>query len=349
MTGQGTLFGLDQASELSAPGNIAARTAVWLHKSVPENTRKAYARNLDLFGEFCDNHDRPCIPCSADTLADFVTWMTERVTERGTTPAPASIEQAIAAVKSHHRSLGHDAPDGFKAAAVLRAYRNHWAASGGRVVSSPGITRAELRQVVTSIDPATNPAEARDVAIFLLEFAMMGRRGEVSGLNLGDLREDKEGLLLFIAQSKTDQSAHGTYCAIRHGDDPDLCPVRAVKFWMRWLATQGATSGPLFRPLSSDGRQLIRHGRSKQRGPGRLTGAGINEMIKRRALRAGIVDKTITSHSLRRGGASAARAAGHDLATITRQGRWKDGSPVVFTYLETDVDRWSGNAMKGVL
>ncbi|MFI6326610.1 hypothetical protein ACIBG8_54440 [Nonomuraea sp. NPDC050556] len=350
MTAQGALFGLDQVSELPpAKGDdIARRTAAWLEKSVPENTRKAYARGLDLFGEFCDNHDRPCIPCDADTLADFVTWMTERVTERGTPPAPASIEQAIAAVKSQHRTLGHDAPDGFKAAAVLKAYRNQWAADGGRVRQAPGITRAELMQVVTHMKPGETPMDARDVALFLLEFTMMGRRGELSGLDLHDLRLDDEGMMIYIAQSKTDQMARGDVCAIPYADEPLLCAVRAVKFWVQWLNTQGVTTGPVFRPMSSDGRKLVRHGRSKQRGPGRFTGAGINEMVKRRARAAGL-KKEISSHSLRRGGASASRAAGYDLAAICRQGRWKDGSPIVFNYLEDDVDRWTGNAMKGVL
>jgi integrase len=66
----------------------------------------------------------------------------------------------------------------------------------------------------------------------------------------------------------------------------------------------------------------------------------------RTAERAGLAGR-YTGHSLRRGGAAAARKAGHDLVTIARHGRWKDGSPVLLGYLE-DANRWTDNPMQGV-
>ncbi|MFD7377929.1 site-specific integrase [Streptomyces mirabilis] len=53
-----------------------------------------------------------------------------------------------------------------------------------------------------------------------------------------------------------------------------------------------------------------------------------------------------TGHSLRRGFATAARKAGHDLVGIGRHGGWADGSRALLGYLE-DSDRWEDNPVVG--
>nr|WP_208329310.1 hypothetical protein [Streptomyces sp. 846.5] len=50
--------------------------------------------------------------------------------------------------------------------------------------------------------------------------------------------------------------------------------------------------------------------------------------------------------SLRRGFATAARLAGHDVVAISRHGGWKDGSKALLGYFE-DVDTWEDNPLSG--
>ena len=65
-------------------------------------------------------------------------------------------------------------------------------------------------------------------------------------------------------------------------------------------------------------------------------------------MRAGLPNANeITAHSLRAGGATAAYRAGAPIATITRHGRWAEGSPVVLRYIRA-VDKWKDNPMAGV-
>ncbi len=54
-----------------------------------------------------------------------------------------------------------------------------------------------------------------------------------------------------------------------------------------------------------------------------------------------------TGHSLRRGFATAARRAGHDLERIGRHGGWADGSRALLGYLE-EADRWEQNPVAGL-
>ncbi|MEE1745826.1 MULTISPECIES: tyrosine-type recombinase/integrase [unclassified Streptomyces] len=73
-------------------------------------------------------------------------------------------------------------------------------------------------------------------------------------------------------------------------------------------------------------------------------------MIDRLAVAAGLSGDW-SGHSLRRGFATAARAAGHDPLEIARAGGWVDGSRVLARYMD-DVDRaknspWSASACEG--
>lgn len=70
-------------------------------------------------------------------------------------------------------------------------------------------------------------------------------------------------------------------------------------------------------------------------------------MVVVRAAETAELEGRYRGHSLRRGGATAASKAGHDLVSIGRYGRWRDGSPVLLGYLE-DSDRWTDNPMHGI-
>lgn len=79
---------------------------------------------------------------------------------------------------------------------------------------------------------------------------------------------------------------------------------------------------------------------------GRLTGDGVAKIIKRTARRAGI-EGEVGGHSLRRGFATSARAAGANHLDIARQGGWADGSRAVYGYIE-EVDRFKNNPLRGI-
>lgn len=55
----------------------------------------------------------------------------------------------------------------------------------------------------------------------------------------------------------------------------------------------------------------------------------------------------LTGHSLRAGLATEARRAGHDVKTISTQGRWSPTSTEVYRYVRI-VDQWADNATAGL-
>ncbi|MDH6229324.1 MULTISPECIES: tyrosine-type recombinase/integrase [Streptomyces] len=74
--------------------------------------------------------------------------------------------------------------------------------------------------------------------------------------------------------------------------------------------------------------------------------AAAAEVAERLAAAAGLTGAW-SGHSLRRGFATAACAAGHDPLEIARAGGWADGSRVLARYLD-DADRMKNSPLVGI-
>jgi integrase len=161
----------------------------------------------------------------------------------------------------------------------------------------------------------------------------MGRRCELVRLNLSDVKETSEGLLAYIAYSKTDQRGDGREVAIpRARRDQTVCPMLATRAWRAALAEHGVTEGRLLRNVNRWGK------------PGTaLTGHTVNRIVKTLAARAGLPNPDdYSAHSLRSGGATIAAKNRAPKAFIAAQGGWTPGSAVLEGYVR-QVDRWTDN------
>src|SRR5258707_8649494 len=184
-----------------------------------------------------------------------------------------------------------------------------------------------LRAMIDTCE-TTKPRGFRDRALLLVGFNAMCRRSELSGLNIGDVRDaGDDGVTMYIRRSKTDQSARGAEVSVPYGQHTETCAVRAARAWVGELAARGISDGPLFRPIDRYGTIA---GQAKQAGTPaiRLTGKSVSDMVHRRALLARLPDPAgYTGHSLRSGAAKSAYLAGAPVAEIALHGRWAANSP----------------------
>ncbi|WP_151775808.1 tyrosine-type recombinase/integrase, partial [Streptomyces abyssomicinicus] len=137
--------------------------------------------------------------------------------------------------------------------------------------------------------------------------------------------------------------------AILYGTDPATCPVRALRAYLTALEAAGRTEGPMFVRVDRWDRiapPLTRGGRRIGDPAGRMTAEAAAEVVERLAVAAHLTGAW-SGHSLRRGFATAARAAGHDPLEIARAGGWADGSRVLARYLD-DVDRVKNSPLVGI-
>jgi integrase len=154
--------------------------------------------------------------------------------------------------------------------------------------------------------------DARDRALLLIGFAGAFRRSELVGLDHGDIERVRQGIVLHLRKSKTDQLGHGRKIGIplargRH------CPVAAID---AWLERSGIVDGAVFCNVN-------RHG---QIASTRLSGEGVALVMRERLKAAGIDATGFSGHSLRAGFCTSAAQAGVSAFKIRNQsGHASDG------------------------
>jgi integrase len=126
-------------------------------------------------------------------------------------------------------------------------------------------------------------------------FASGVRRSELVALDVADLEWRRDGVVLWIRRSKTDQEGKGQAVGVVYGRRERTCPVRALKAWLQAAAI---TDGPIFRPVR--GTKVL---------PRRLTDEVVYTPVKRAGSAAGLDAKRLGAHSLRRRTVPSAAAA----------------------------------------
>lgn len=324
--------------EVAAPvhterdGHLSDRARQRVTDGVAENTRTAYSRQWATFEGWCLVDGRVAMPATGETLATYVTELADG------DASPATIEQAIAAVRTMHRNAGHpDRPDTRASRLALRDHKRQRADAGRRAKKATPITIPTLRAMVETCDTTTIKG-LRDRLVLVLGLALYGRRSELVRLHISDITETENGLLVLIRSSKTDQDAEGAEVAILYGQHAETCPVRVWRAWVAELAAHGITDGRLL-------RSVTRH--NTFRNPS-LVPYAIDLIVKDRARLAGLDNwKSYSAHSLRAGGATASASAGAPMTVIAAHGRWSEKSHVVYGYVRAE-SLWRDNPLAGI-
>jgi len=147
--------------------------------------------------------------------------------------------------------------------------------------------------------------DQRDRALLLIGFAGGLRRSESVGLDLADLEFVREGLIITLRRSKTDQVGRGRRIGIPHARGR-WCPVREVQAWLEGAEIE---EGPLFRSLRKGGVVS----------DDRLSGEAVSALIKRHVRGIGLEPAKFSGHSLRAGFVTSAARAGIATHLIRQQ------------------------------
>jgi integrase len=149
-------------------------------------------------------------------------------------------------------------------------------------------------------------AGLRNRALILTGFAGAFRRSELIGLNREDLEFNREGLVVTIRKSKTDQEGQGRKVGIPYGNRLETCPIRTLD---EWLNTAHFETGPVFRRMNRWDQVLA----------DRLSAQSVALIIKKAAKNAGLDKSIYSGHSLRSGPATQAAIGGASEFTIMKQ------------------------------
>jgi site-specific recombinase XerD len=272
----------------TVPGESQEAVSSYLAAALADNTRRAYQGDLADFLLWGGT-----LPCRPEV---FVTY----ITDRAETLSPHTITRRVVGIGRAHVSQG--LPDPAKndlVRTVLRGVRRKNGTAQRQVTPL-------LKQDLLALMPYMQGTKGiRDRALVLLGFAAALRRSELVALDAQDLQFVKEGVLVNLRRSKTDQEGEGRRIAVPYGRT-SACPVKAVQ---HWLEHAQIIAGAIFRSVSKSGHVA----------EGRLTAQSVALILKTYAQTAGLKASDISGHSLRSGLVTSAAQAGVAAHKIQQQ------------------------------
>lgn len=294
----------------------------YIRASKAENTRRAYRADWADFLSFCDDHHLPAMPAAPATVALYLA-------ERAASLKVSTLGRRLAAIVQMH-SIAKQ-PDPTKGAEVKEVWRGIRRSKGVAQQGKAPAVLDTIRELLAVIPDGL--LGARDRALLLIGFAGAFRRSELVSLNTDDLQFTRDGVIITLRKSKTDQEGLGRKIGIPRGNYPGTCPVRALQ---AWLALAGITAGPVYRGID-------RHGHMSQE---RLTPQTVALVVKRYAERAGLDAAIFAGHSLRAGLATSAAMAGASERAIMAQTGHKN-TQMVRRYIR-DSNLFTDNAVSKI-
>ena len=179
----------------------------------------------------------------------------------------------------------------------------------------------QLRLMADKVGPCL--LEVRDFFLVLLMMVAMLRESEAAALREKDVWLDSSTgshcLFVFVEKSKTDQARNGHTIVVGTAPMPMICPV----FWYVCYIKVRGVSPAFFYNLNSPEYALAT--------------TTPNFVLKRLLVSIGVDPEPYGSHSCRRGGVTAAVAAGVEILLVARHGNWR--SDAVFLYVSDSLER----------
>jgi integrase len=255
-----------------------------------ENTRKAYQSDLRAFRAWGGD-----VPTTPQELARYIAGEGQRL-------HPSTLQRRLAALSVAHRLIGgsgHPTHHPLVKAALQGLQR----LSGVMQTQAAPLMVEDLWAILDRTRDSIR--DQRDRALLLIGFAGGFRRSELVGLDLADLEFVREGLIVTLRRSKTDQNGRGRRIGVPHARGR-WCPVRELG---AWAETSGIGGGALFRSLRKGGAIS----------PDRLSGEAISALIKRHVHGIGLDAAKFSGHSLRAGFITSAARAGIATHLIRQQ------------------------------
>lgn len=288
-----------------------------LSSAISDATRRAYRSDLQHFRE-----QGGSIPAIPEFVAAYIASMSSEY-------APATIVRRVASLSKAHKAIGANNPT--QSELVRQALRGMKRLRGTAQRQAKPLLKEDLFAILEHM--GDRPKDIRDNALLLVGFAGGFRRSELVGLNVEDIEFVRQGMIVTLRRSKTDQESAGRRIGIPFGRTR-WCPVKALETWLQAAETD---DGAIFRVLDRHSLML----------PKRLSGEAVSIIVKDRLRSAGIDPEHYSGHSLRAGFATSAALAGASSLKIRQQtGHASDA--MLARYIR-DGDLFTNNAASTVL
>lgn len=331
-------IGLEVPEVAEAMKDLAREIEEGCRQGLEPSSRATYNNQLNFVWRYAETAFPGIRAASRESLQSrdqLPAWVAMgAVLARAKTGAKSTVAGLVTAINRYHQDRGSRSPLASRQGKELvRAAKKR--ANKGRGAKAPmpaSMVKALMgiheRGAEEEADSERRALRLRDRAWLAVGFCGLLRKSELCELRRGDLRErDRdECWTLYIRRSKTDPEGHGAYVTLAEQTRSNIEVGRALR---EYLAARDETLGdgeelPLFPAWEFKKRRLgRRHLNSKGKALAdslRRTIQEANEMLKPRG--GGFEEKYFSTHSLRRGGATAMADAGVEARLVQAHGRW---------------------------
>lgn len=309
--------------EMCRPSNMSVAIAIncteldeqvqgYVAAGIAPATRRAYRSDLDHFLAWGG-----MIPATDEMLAAYLA-------AHAHTLKVATLVRRLAAI-----SVAHDAqklPNPVRSPLIRATMRGIRRERGTAQRQAKPLLREDLFTILAAM--GDGPKDVRDRALLLIGFAGGFRRSELVRLDVDDLEQVRQGIIITVQRSKTDQEGAGRTVGIPFGRTK-WCPVRAIE---QWLNSAGISDGPAF-------RRVNRHGWVSAEP---LSAEAVCHVVRERVAAAGYDPRGYSGHSLRSGLATSAAQLGVPTWRIRQQ--TGHASDAMLSRYVRDGELFTGNA-----
>jgi integrase len=262
-------------------------------------TLKSYRNDWRDFETWCRLHSLPSLPSTPETIALYIA-------DQASTRAVGTITHRLTSITKAHQAAGlKESPASSRNFIVGETLKGVRRVLGTHQQGKDPLLANDIRKIVrAALDSVIG---LRDAALILVGFAGAFRRSELARICVSDLTFTREGVVIDLRVSKTDQEGAGRKVGIPFGKDSATCPVLSLQAWLR---ASKITEGPVFRRVDRNGNPSRHRGLHKD---------SIGKLLKRAAARAGMSVDPLGGHSLRAGCATQAAMNGVREFVIMKQ------------------------------
>lgn len=279
----------------------------YIEAATSDNTRRAYQSDIEHFSN--SGHELPATPEMIELY----------LKDCAHTLNPRTLVRRMTALRQWHRLQNVEDPT--KHPLVTKTMKGIARLHGKPKSQALALRLEDLDKISAYLQSKGSLIDKRNRALVLLGFFGAFRRSELSGLKWEQIQFVREGVVILLPRSKTDQTGEGQQCVIPFGNEV-RCPVRAL---LDWRQASKLWEGHVLRKIGKSGGLL--------KGP--ISPHHINRVIREIVGAAGLPNaEQYSAHSLRRGFATESARLGASMPAIQRHGRWKSTKTVV-EYIES--------------
>jgi integrase len=309
----GSSFVVANQPQISPPASVSD----FVTQSLSAASKRAYQADMSHFMAWGGT-----LPSSPELVARYIA-------DHAQTHKVATLRRWLASLSKAHQLAGEINPvSSGLVKATLRGIRR---TLGTAQREAKPLLRDDLFAILERM--GNRPIDMRDRALMLIGFAGAFRRSELVALDVADIEHVRQGVVINLRFSKTDQDGKGRKIGIPFGRT-HWCPVNHLT---EWLQLASITEGPLFRPVAKSGEIM----------PERLSGEAVGLIIKKHVATIGLNADAYSGHSIRAGLATSAASAGASAWKIRQQ--TGHASDAMLNRYIRDGELFNGNASGCVL